>query len=66
MPSVEFLQKIRDELKSRGIVFQVLPWKCSDPQAYARLLELGVESFATDYPAMTLDVVHKYQKRQVR
>ena len=62
MPSREFLRKTRDKLKSHGIVFQVLPWKCADPRAYTRLLELGVESFATDYPEMTREVVHPYQK----
>ena len=62
MPSVAFLERTRDELKSRGIVFQVLPWKCSEPRAYARLLELGAQSFATDYPEITLEVVRKHRK----
>jgi len=64
MPSISFLRKTGEELKSRGIIFQVLPWKCSDRRAYTRLLELGVESFATDYPEMTLEVVRQYQARQ--
>ena len=38
-----------EELKSRGIVFQVLPWECSEQRAYEKLLALGVESFATDW-----------------
>jgi len=63
-PSIEFLEQTRDELKSRGIVFQVLPWKCTDPEAYMRLLELGVESFATDYPEMTVEVVRKFKSNK--
>lgn len=66
MPSIAFLEQTRDELQSRGILFQVLPWKCSDPQAYIRLLELGVESFATDYSAMTLEAVREYQQEQAQ
>lgn len=63
MPSIAFLEKTRDELKARGIVFQVLPWKCSDPRAYARLLDLGVESFATDYPELTLKAVQAHRAK---
>jgi len=58
-PSSIFLRSMAKELKSRGIVFQVLPWECSDPQAYKKLLALGAESFATDYPEVTLKAVRK-------
>jgi glycerophosphoryl diester phosphodiesterase len=63
VPSIAFLKKTRDELKSRGIVFQVLPWENADPAVYRRLLELGAESFATDYPQVTVDAVREFQKR---
>jgi glycerophosphoryl diester phosphodiesterase len=63
MPRREFLTALGTELKSRGIVFQVLPWECSDPKAYERLLELGVESFATDYPEITLQAVQRFHQR---
>lgn len=63
MPSIAFLEKTRDELKARGIVFQVLPWENADPAVYLRLLELGAESFATDYPQVTVDAVREFQAK---
>ena len=62
-PSSEFLRKTGDELEARGIVFQTLPWECSDRRAYVKLLELGAESFATDYPEVTLDAVAEFRER---
>ncbi len=64
VPSVAFLEKVRDELQDRGIVFQVLPWENADPAVYRRLLELGAESFATDYPQVTVDAVQEFKSRQ--
>lgn len=61
-PRSEFLQTLGKELKSRGIVFQVLPWECSDPRAYDKLLALGAESFATDYPEVTLNAVRRFHE----
>ncbi len=63
VPSIAFLEKVRDELKARGIVFQVLPWENADPAVYLRLLELGAESFATDYPQVTVDAVREFQAK---
>jgi glycerophosphoryl diester phosphodiesterase len=63
VPSIAFLESVRDELKARGIVFQVLPWENADPAVYKRLLELGAESFATDYPDVTVDAVKKFKSR---
>ena len=65
VPRIEFLQSLGDELKSRRIVFQVLPWECSDRRAYEKLLALGVESFATDYPEVTLQAVESFRKQDV-
>jgi glycerophosphoryl diester phosphodiesterase len=65
-PSSRFLRAVGEELKSRGIVFQVLPWECSDQRAYEKLLELGAESFATDYPEVTLRAVNAFHKRTTR
>jgi glycerophosphoryl diester phosphodiesterase len=62
-PSSRFLRSVGDELKSRGIVFQVLPWECSDQRAYEKLLELGADSFATDYPEVTLRAIRNFRKR---
>jgi glycerophosphoryl diester phosphodiesterase len=62
-PSSEYIEKLGAELAQRGIVFQVLPWECSDLGAYVRLLELGVDSFATDYPEVTLAAVNKFREK---
>jgi hypothetical protein len=48
------------ELRSRNILYQALPWGAADAKIYARLLDLGVMSFATDYPKQTLDAVRRY------
>jgi glycerophosphoryl diester phosphodiesterase len=66
MPSTEFLRKTGEKLKERGIVFQTLPWECSDRRAYVKLLELGAESFATDYPEVTLDAVAEFRARATK
>ena len=63
VPSIAFLEGTRDELKERGIVFQVLPWENADPAVYRRLLELGAESFATDYPQVTVEAVREFQAK---
>lgn len=62
-PSTKFLKQIGAELKEKGIVFQVLPWECQDQKAYVRLLDLGVESFATDYPEVTVEAVKEFRTR---
>jgi glycerophosphoryl diester phosphodiesterase len=62
-PDREFLQSVAKELKSRGIVFQVLPWECSDQRVYEKLLALGAESFATDYPEVTLAAVRSFREK---
>jgi glycerophosphoryl diester phosphodiesterase len=63
-PSNEFIQTLGKELEHLGIVFQVLPWECSELDAYVRLLELGVDSFATDYPDVTLAAVKKFREKR--
>jgi glycerophosphoryl diester phosphodiesterase len=63
-PSRKFLKSVDKELERRGIVFQVLPWECSDQRAYEQLLALGVDSFATDYPEVTLRAVRTVRKQQ--
>jgi glycerophosphoryl diester phosphodiesterase len=62
-PSSPFLKKLGNELKSHGIVFQVFPWECSDERAFAKLLELGVDSFATDYPEVSLRAVQSFREK---
>jgi glycerophosphoryl diester phosphodiesterase len=63
-PSSHFLRRLGDELTARSIVFQALPWECADPRAYEKLLELGAESFATDYPEATLKAVRDFRAKQ--
>jgi glycerophosphoryl diester phosphodiesterase len=65
-PRSEFLRTLGKELKSRGIVFQVLPWECADPRAYEKLLALGAESFATDYPEVTVNAVKKFRDEHAK
>jgi glycerophosphoryl diester phosphodiesterase len=62
-PRSPFLQRLGAELKSRHIVFQVFPWECSDGRAFEKLLGLGVESFATDYPEVSLRAVRSFRDK---
>ena len=55
-----FLIETGRELRARSILFQALPWGASDPKVYARLLDLGVMSFATDFPKQTLEAVRRF------
>jgi glycerophosphoryl diester phosphodiesterase len=64
MPTSDFVRSLGKELADRGIVFQVLPWECKDQAAYEKLLELGVDSFATDYPEVTLNAVRTFRAKQ--
>jgi glycerophosphoryl diester phosphodiesterase len=59
-PSDAFLLEVGKELRARGIVYQSLPWGSTDPKVYWKLLDLGVMSFATDHPEITLDAVKRY------
>lgn len=58
-PSARFIQELSKELKAHGILFQALPWT-SEQWIYATLLDLGVESFATDYPQRTRRAIGLY------
>lgn len=59
-PSSAFLHELGQELRSHRIIFQALPWHTCEPEVYVMLLELGVQSFATDFPDVTLRVVRDY------
>ena len=61
-PPTQFLQATRDELKSHGIVFQVYVVNCSDYRVYLRLLDLGINSIATDYPQVTLEAMRAFRR----
>jgi len=58
--SDDLIKDVAKELKSRNILFQALPMNATDAKVYRRLLDLGVQSFATDHPQLTLDVVKEY------
>lgn len=58
--SRQFLRNTGNELRSHGILFQALPWNIPDPAVYAQLMDLGVASFATDHPDVTLRAVRQY------
>jgi glycerophosphoryl diester phosphodiesterase len=62
-PSSAFLRKLGKELKSHGIVFQTFSAECKDQKVLEKLLALGVESFATDYPEVTLAAVRSYRQK---
>jgi glycerophosphoryl diester phosphodiesterase len=57
-----YLRARGDELRSHGILFQTLPYGGSTKDIYWKLLDLGVMSFATDHPDVTLDAVKKYDR----
>lgn len=64
MPSSSFLRTLGKELKSHNIVFQTFPTNSDDERTYKKLLELGVESFATDYPEITLRAARSFQDKR--
>jgi len=55
-----FLIERGDEIRSRGILFQSLPYGGASTEVYWKLLDLGVMSFATDHPYVTLEAVRSY------
>ncbi len=59
-PSPRFLAETGAELRRHGILFQTLPWNCKDPKVFWRLMDLGVASFATDYPDVTMEAIRSY------
>lgn len=58
-PSSGFLRGVGEELCPKGILYQVLVVGSDDPLAYQKLMDLGVESFATDDPLVALDIMRE-------
>jgi glycerophosphoryl diester phosphodiesterase len=54
-----FLMAVGQELRAHNVVFQTFPYT-DDPSVYAKLLDLGVMSFATDHPDITLREIKAY------
>ncbi len=59
-PSRAFLIEVSQEMAKRGILYQTLPYGATDAEIYRLLLDLGLASFATDHPEVTLKVVKDY------
>jgi glycerophosphoryl diester phosphodiesterase len=55
-----FLRSTGEELRRNGILYQSLPWGVAEPKVCWQLLDLGVASFATDHPDVTLKAVRDY------
>jgi hypothetical protein len=58
--SDKFLIDKGNEIRSHGILFQTLPYGGSTAGVYAKLLDLGLMSFATDHPDVTWDAIRAY------
>lgn len=54
-----FIVSLGERLRAHEILFQTLPYT-PDPEVYGRLLDLGVASFATDYPDVTQKALDSY------
>jgi glycerophosphoryl diester phosphodiesterase len=61
-----FLRAVGEELRRHEILYQSLPWDVAEPKVYWQLLDLGVMSFATDHPDITLKAVRDYCAQERR
>ena len=59
-PSAAFLKKTGAELREHKILFQTLPWQSRDKALFRELMDLGVASFATDFPDFAAETVRDY------
>jgi glycerophosphoryl diester phosphodiesterase len=57
--SDQFLTESKNEFTQHGILLQVLPLKIKESSVFEKLLNLGICSFATDYPESLLPLYHK-------
>jgi glycerophosphoryl diester phosphodiesterase len=58
-----FIVELGRELRTRKILFQSLPYT-ADTTVYAQLLDLGMMSFATDYPDVTMRELKAYYAKR--
>ncbi|WP_193212809.1 glycerophosphodiester phosphodiesterase [Luteolibacter marinus] len=63
-PSAAFLRQTGARLRAHGILFQALPWQSRDKALFVRLMDLGVASFATDFPDFAAATVRDYYGRR--
>jgi len=59
-PSEAFLRETGELLRKHNILYQVLPWGGRTKEIYKRLMDLGVASFATDFPDVTMQAITEY------
>lgn len=59
-PGEDFLRKTGERLRKYGILYQSLPWNGKTPEVYEKLMDLGIASFATDYPDATMKAIERY------
>ncbi len=63
-PSSTLIRETAKELKSLGILFQALPIGIGGLDVYLRLIELGVESFASDEPEIALEALRSHAAKR--
>ncbi len=63
VPEPDYLKARLEEVSAQGILFQVLPWRMVEPEVYVQLMDLGIRSFATDYPLMTVNLYREYMAK---
>jgi glycerophosphoryl diester phosphodiesterase len=61
--SDRFIVELGQELRARNILFQALPYTDS-PGVYAKLLDLGLASFATDHPEAAWQEIRAYYSKK--
>lgn len=59
-PGDRFLIATGELLRSHGILYQALPMMSRDPKLFHALMDLGVASFATDYPDVAMQAIRQY------
>jgi glycerophosphoryl diester phosphodiesterase len=59
-PSAAFLAKAGETLRKHDVLFQALAWEHDDAEIHWRLMDLGVASFATDYPDKVMQAIRDY------
>lgn len=58
-----FIHRLGERLRTLGILYQSFPYT-SDAGAYAALMDLGVASFATDHPDVTMREIKAYYAKR--
>ncbi len=61
--SDKFLIESGNELRTKGILYQTLPYGGSTPGVYWKLLDLGLMAFSTDHPTVTRKALEDYYKQ---